>query len=197
MRCREFIGEPEKEIGQSKPANIIYESGQVAAFFISPRGELIDCGSRTHIDMIIKYPDKFGLTPQYIEDKYEEFGEKLGVEGTARSQIIIQLIKEGWVRRIRYSNKFWTIDVNKLDKKMKDRIYDWSKKMLDGTGGYKEQDKYMPVKILQLKRGIKPIEYPILKLSNDILFNESIGNRSRYIVILKDIKDISNNKLIV
>ena len=136
MKFKEYIGE-------SIPPNMVMEAGQVAAFFISPRGELISTGAKTHIDMIINNPEKFGLTKQFIEDTYKEFGEKLGQEGTARSQIIIQLIKQGWIRIRRYANKMWTIDVNKLDKKVKDRIYDWALKMLDGSGGYKEQDKYI------------------------------------------------------
>lgn len=180
MKFREFIGEEVKVIEEA--------SGQVAAFFISPRGELIDCGSRKHIDMIVTYPDKFGLTKQFIDDKYDEYGEKVGIEGKARNDIMVLLIKQGWVRIRRYPNKFWIIDLYKLNKKMKDRIYDWSVKMLDGTGGYKEQDKYMPVKIQDLARFKK--EFTILKISNDVLFNESIGNRSRYIVVLKDIIDI-------
>ena len=184
MGFREFIGEPPKVIEEA--------SGQTAAFFISPRGELISTNGRKHISLITQFPNKFGLTNEYIEDKYKEYSEKVGIEGKARQDIIILLIEQGWVRIRRYPKKSWVIDVHKLDKRMKDRIYDFSNKILEGTGGYKEQDKYMSVKVIDMQ-GYKS-EFSISELSSDVLFNEEVidNTRSRYILVVKDIMDIKD-----
>jgi len=67
--------------------NYITESNISAAFFISPKGELVTTKG-THIDTIIKYPKKFGVTKEYIEGVYDKYDEKIGQEGSARRVII-------------------------------------------------------------------------------------------------------------
>jgi len=189
-----MIGDRKYALKFNEDISIINEGSTKTAYFISPRGELIDtkAGSK-HINMIISYPDKFGLTKQFIEDTYEKYNEKMGTEGKARNEIIVLLIKQGWTRIRRYPNKFWIIDIpGKMDKKMKDRLYDFANKMLDGIKGFKEQDKYMPVRIMNLQNYKK--EMTIGDIAKDKLFNEEEENinnkRSRYILVEKEIGDI-------
>jgi len=181
MKFREYIGE---EVLQGKGLD---EGSSSVAYFISPRGELIDTNGK-HISMIIKFPDKFGLTPQYIQDKYDDYNEKLGVEGKARNEILQQLIKQGWIRIRRYPNKFWAIDVERLDNKVKDRLYDFANKILNGIPGFKETDQYMEVVIQDMQR--YKGKFTVKDLSKDILFNEDIGKRSRYTLVIKEIVEI-------
>ena len=172
----------------------INEGSTMSAFFISPSGKLIDTGAGSkHINMIISYPDKFGLTKKFIEDTYEKYNEKMGIEGKARNEIMILLIKQGWTRIRRYPNKFWIVDIpGKMDRKMKDRLYNWANKMLKGVSGFKEEDKYMPVKIMNLNNYKK--EMTINDIANDKLFNEKEekmnSKRSRYILVEKEIQDV-------
>ena len=57
--------------------NYMNEESSKSAYFISPRGELIDtkAGSK-HINMIINHPEKFGLTKQFIENVYKKHNER-------------------------------------------------------------------------------------------------------------------------
>jgi len=167
----------------------INEASIRSAFFISPRGELITTKG-THIDTIIKYPKKFGLTKEYIEGVYDKYDEKLGQEGSARRVIIKKLMKSGWIRIRRYPNKFWSVQLSKLNNKTKDYLHDWAKKILKGTQGFKEEDKFMPVQIdtfLKFSTNIKTLT--VDKISKDILFNESITHK-REVLIEKRIEDL-------
>jgi hypothetical protein len=142
------------------------------AFWISPRGEIISSGIN-HIDTVISNSNKFGFTEDEIRKTYEKYGEILTQEGKAREEIIKKLIDKGWIRIRRYPNKFWSININRLNKKNKDFIQDWAEKILKGIHGFREQDKYMPVNIQTIKG--KSFSYDVDKLSHDILYkmNES------------------------
>jgi hypothetical protein len=118
-----------------------------AAYFISPKGEVIYCGNK-HITKVIENPKKFGLDKGVIEYLYDFYNEKFGTEGKAREQIIISLINQGWVRIRKYGDKFWTVNVNKLDGKVKQILNKWSNLILKGINGIKEIDPYIPVKIV-------------------------------------------------
>jgi hypothetical protein len=60
----------------------------IAAYFINPFGKVVSTNGRSHISMIIAEPEKFGFTKDYIQDAYDKYKEKLGVEGTAREDLI-------------------------------------------------------------------------------------------------------------
>ena len=59
-------------------------------FFISPLGEIIP-GEINHINTVIKYSDKFGYTRDRIEEIYKYHNERVGLEGKARLEIIVDL----------------------------------------------------------------------------------------------------------
>lgn len=123
----------------------------MSAYWISPKGEIIEV-KHTHINTVIANPETFGLTREQIESKYKAFGETMGVEGEAREEIMKDLITSGWIRIRRYPNKFWSVNVPKLSKKIKDYLFDWADKLTDsGLFGYKEKDLYMPVKLDSIK----------------------------------------------
>lgn len=143
------------------------------AMWISPRGEILAKQNTNHIAMVIENPQKFGLTKEYVEEKYKEYGEPLGVEGKAREEIIRELVKNGWIRIRRYTNKFWSITINKLTKKVKDYLFDWAQKTLTGIAGFKEADKYMPVNIVALGGSSVPRNITIQGVANDVLFESN------------------------
>lgn len=127
----------------------INESSIKAAFFISPSRKIVYAPT-THIDMILKNPEKFGFTREKLEKIYAKYDEKIGVEGKAREEIIQSLIKKGWIHIRRISNRQWNISVNKITKKVKDLIYDWANKIIKGVDGFREDDVYMPVYLWSL-----------------------------------------------
>jgi hypothetical protein len=117
------------------------------AFFISPEGLLFPVEGGNHISTIILNPSKFGVTAEQIERVYDFFEERVGVEGIARTQILIQLIRRGWIRLRRYPKSHWSVTVPALTSSVADLLQDWAGKFLAGFAGFREADPYMPVTI--------------------------------------------------
>ena len=115
------------------------------AFFLSETGDLIHVAD-SHISTVIAEPDRFGLTPAEIETAYRKYGERIGVEGEARRELLLRVISRGWIRIRRYRN-YWSVTAESLTPTVRDRLRTWAEKMLSGMDGYQEPDSYMPVKI--------------------------------------------------
>ncbi len=116
-----------------------------AAFFISRAGEIIRVPDN-HTGVVIRDPEQFGLTLSEIEAAYMKRGERMGVEGAARREILLKVIKNGWIRVRRYRN-YWSITADALTDDAQELLQDWANKMLRGRHGFRETDRYMPVKI--------------------------------------------------
>lgn len=152
------------------------EANVQAAFFISPTGKIVYCG-RTHINLINKYPEKFGITRDDIIRIHNKYKERLGQEGNAREEIIRDLVDKGWIRIRRYPNKMWSININRLNKKVKDFLHGWANKVLKGIQGFKEADKYMPVRIMPLASSDMSIvskSFTIDDIAKDALIKEAV-----------------------
>lgn len=148
------------------------EAGVIAAFFISPTGKIIYAGAR-HIDMVLKQPKKFGVSKEYIQKIYEKHGEKLGIEGNAREEIMIKIVNKGWIRIRRYPNVTWSINISRMNKRVKDFLYQWANKILKGIQGFRERDKYMPVSVVSLAGDFSG-NYTVDDISKDIFVTENI-----------------------
>jgi len=154
------------------------------AYWISPRGEVLPV-STNHIDIIIKNPKKFGLTTEKIEKIYADHNERMGSEGDAREEIILELLKHNWIRIRRYRNQGYSVNVDKMTKKIKDTLFDWANKLLNkGINGMKEGDKFIPVNILGfgdhfLKRTT------IQKVADDVLYeaHESFDINNSVVIV--------------
>lgn len=168
------------------------ESTKTFAFWITPKGEIIG-SMRSHISMVVSDPSKFGLTRDYIREIYEKYGEKVGFEGKAREEIMKQLISEGFIRIRKYGNSGWVVDVNRLMKKMKERITKWAEKITEkGIAGIKETSKFTSVKILDETGQTKTM--PISKLAAGALVFESVKED---LVECEDVSDLSEYELII
>ena len=102
----------------------------VEAFWISPKGEIIEVPDK-HILRVLDDPQKFGISPEEIEDEYQAQKEEMGIEGIARINIIKRLIREGWIR-LRYHPRSasWTANVPLVDETIKNHLYHWANHML-------------------------------------------------------------------
>lgn len=160
------------------------------AFFISPKGEVIYCGSN-HISEIIKNPKAFGMTKEIIEYIHDMYNEKIGTEGKAREQILISLLNNGWIRIRRYKN-FLSINVKKVDRKTKIILNKWAKEILKGKNGIKEDDPYIPVKIDTPNKKIMSSDINSIA-SSDSFVMESDDNIN--IIWLKDVFEIKDLKV--
>jgi hypothetical protein len=95
------------------------------AYWISPKGRIIDVGI-THIKSILDSPKSYGLTKDYLLDKYAEYGERVGQEGEARGKVMIDLMKSGWVRVRNYKKQDrWQFQVWNLRNREKNNIWDF------------------------------------------------------------------------
>ena len=79
--------------------------------------------------------------------------------------------------RIRkYGDNFWTVNVNKLTRVVKQRLQKWAKQMLKGKDGIKEYDMEIPVKFDQKNKKVTTSNM------------ESIANSDSFVVESKDVK---------
>jgi len=159
----------------------------MAASWISPAGQLIDVGTN-HIDVVIKNPTKFGYTISKIKEIYDKWDEKLGVEGNAREEIIINIIKSGWIRIRKYRN-YWSATINTLNNKTKDLLYQWAKKIVKTPG----ENKYFDVQIVPLRGNQNIItQYDVQDISKDILLKEDDGSLCKLQEAkIEDLPDVS------
>lgn len=96
-----------------KQTNALPAIGLGTGLWISPAGHVIALPG-SHIEEIIAWPDRFGLTPARIESIYRHFGEPMPVEGRARHHIIRAVVFTGWIR-LRQQRNYWSVTVDSLD----------------------------------------------------------------------------------
>lgn len=114
------------------------------AYWINKRGKILDIGLGTHIDQVVKSPKSFGLTDRYVKNTYEKYGEPVGQEGKAREQIMLELIKDGFIRIRFVKNQFWIVNAHKWTPQVKKALSAWAEDAKDVRGA----GKFMPVKIV-------------------------------------------------
>src|SRR5208283_2662899 len=98
------------------------------AFFLSQTGDLIQVPD-SHIATIISDPQRFGLTLEEIQYAYSRHGERIGVEGEARKDLLLRIIADGWIRIRRYPNKHWSITAPSLSSAVQEHLRDWATRM--------------------------------------------------------------------
>lgn len=118
------------------------ESNFFSAFWITPQGKVIDCGAQKHIDFVCKEPRKFGMTEQEIQAVYDKHNEPYGFEGVAREEILLSVIRKGFIR-IRKYRDMWSINVVNWNHRTSKLLSDWAYEMLKGSN----KERYMPIKI--------------------------------------------------
>lgn len=105
---------------------------QAKAYWISPTGETIPV-IMTHIDTVLKSPDRFGLSHDYINKVADENGGvgELRDGGKARDVIMTDMLKNGWgrIRKVTKPYEFWTIQIENLSRTVKRNIIKWVEEM--------------------------------------------------------------------
>jgi len=113
------------------------------ACWISPDFEILDNGIESHITMVIKHPDWFGITIQEIESCYEKHNERMRKEGKAREEIILKLLDKNYIRVRLYPNKYWSVSAKEWNLHTKKALSIWANLAKD----VKAVGKYMNVVI--------------------------------------------------
>ena len=117
---------------------MIYRS----AYFMSPAGDIIDV-NQSHIACVIKCPERFGWSHEKIEAVFRRFGERLGLEGLARKEILTDVIQKGWIRFRRYK-EHWAVTLNRFEGK---------EEMLEKWAETVPESSETPVVIRELETG--------------------------------------------
>jgi hypothetical protein len=150
-------------------ANVLKTSAR-GAYFISPSGKFVPT-TATHIATVISNPEKFGMTREQIDAVFAKYREKPGSEGNAREELLKQLISKGWIRVRKYNRpEKWSVNVSRLNKRTKDRIYRWAKALLKAD----KNAKYEEVHIVALDdpaTGV--VRMDVEDISKDALYAES------------------------
>ena len=105
------------------------------AFFLSPQGKLIRVGT-SHIAEVIRHPEEFGLSLEEIEQAYQKHGEKLGMEGRARGEILSRIIAKGWIRIREYPDSHWSFTLRRLTSQEKRYLQDFAQQVLSRKGAF-------------------------------------------------------------
>lgn len=139
-------------------------------YWLSPSGDIIPVDT-SHIDLVIKNPEKFRTTKEEIKKIYKKHEEPVGLEGKAREEIMVDLIRDGWIR-IRYVPRkdFFTVQLDKLSERKKNHIYAFASEAVKGIHGVKYHSN-SEMKILDLNA--QPIEELTLKDAMSFKFKES------------------------
>jgi len=91
---------------------------------------IIEVQGASHINYIIDNPEDFGLDLEEIRNIYKKHGEKLGQEGDAREEIIINVSRRGWVRVRHYirPRDYWSIQAynERIGKKSIENFIYWA-----------------------------------------------------------------------
>ena len=83
------------------------------AYFIHPyKGQVIYV-PHSHISLVISNPEKFHLNFDHVKAIYDKYEEKIGLEGRARREILLDLIDQGFIRIRKYKNH-WKVNVKDL-----------------------------------------------------------------------------------
>lgn len=157
------------------------------AFWVNPRGKILDVSTGTHIDQVIQSPKSFNITDRYIKNVYTKYDEPVGLEGKAREELMLELIKSGFIR-IRYvKNRFWIVNASKFTPKVKKALSVWAEdaKNIKGVG------KYMPVKIVTDTETITKYDVNDLYYEKHILESEKLNNY--HPIIVESIQDFKYN----
>lgn len=113
----------------------------MSAYWITPQGKVIEVNT-FHIATIVSHPSEFGETKDSLKDTFDKHGEHINtnVEGKAREEIMMRVMKRGFVRIRKMGSRNdqrWSIQLNKMTTKINDALWMWSKEV--------EGDKYANV----------------------------------------------------
>ena len=141
---------------------------QSEGYYIAPSGDIIPIDT-THIESVLKHPEKFRTTKKELQEIYDKYDEPYGLEGKAREEILSNFIKEGWIR-LRYipRNDMFTAQLDKLNKRKKDWLYGFAKEALEGIKGIKNSPN-TEMSIIDLKGNILA-HHSLKELSQDVLY---------------------------
>ena len=97
-------------------------------YWIAPDGEIIDVATSTHVGYMSQNLEKFGYKPEDRFAIYQKWGERPGMEGRARVEMVSKAYALGWIRIREYSREnYISVQSKEFDEKMKMNLLNWVK----------------------------------------------------------------------
>ncbi len=122
------------------------------AYWITPDYRVIQVKT-SHIEVIIDHPEIFQVPLDVIAAAYAKFNEVMRTEGRAREEIIIAVVKKGFIRVRRYQRpreEYWSVNVNQINAASQEMIKQFFWLVHRGEFGCPEVDREIPVVITAL-----------------------------------------------
>lgn len=83
----------------------------VNAYWINTKTDEVFMVKKRHIDFVSENLELFGITKEYIDSKYQEYDEPIGLEGKARKEILQEFLQNDWIRiRLNTKTNSWHIN---------------------------------------------------------------------------------------
>lgn len=167
------------------------------ACWISPSGELLDVSGSTHFRLVLQNPQGFGLSEKKLQNCYQKYKESYGNEGAACKEILLKLIKKGFIQVRKQANTdFWLIRLHRLNRRNRDFMKQLARKLYDVERSFEAK-----IKIERTGRAI--IETTLLDILIDRLeknwlkkLPERIYQLSEADVFLSNAKAFKGNRFV-
>lgn len=127
-------------------------------YWISPEGEVITVNI-THVQTVIDDPGRFGWDMEGIRVCYTKHRERLGLEGKARAEILVENTRRGWVR-VRHHSRcdVWDFQIwDPSDEGIRNRIT----RFIASAVAERVMNLYADIRLL-VDRGSDPAEKNII-----------------------------------
>lgn len=131
-------------------------------YWVTPDGEIIDLGTKHHIDIVIDSPGQFGENLEDIKEAYERFGEGWRFEGKARDEIMQRVVRIGFIR-IREVKNYWKIQLWGFNSDQCHNLSSWAKVIAS-----QKRDMYGDARIMDISRHPLRWEYFTIKELQEI-----------------------------
>jgi hypothetical protein len=84
--------------------------------------KVYDLTACAHVTFIIEHPDLFHLTAEGVNEVYARHNEAVGMEGSARDELVRHAASQGWIRVKHYTEPYdyWSIQCHETGKQRPD-----------------------------------------------------------------------------
>ena len=169
-------------------ASSVFPIPDSPAYWISPSGEVLPVNGN-HIDEVADSLVSFGLTDEYVDETFQKYKEPKSFEGKARQEIMEGLIRRNWIR-IRYIPRqdTYSIELNKLGKKVKDHLWAWAAGLLEDSS----KRRYAGIRITEFAMDYYTYEFTLDELVKGVVYSkaELEAGVEESIVLIKSVCDM-------
>lgn len=118
-------------------------------YWISPSGIIIGIESDP-FKTVWSHPLAFGMNRDNMEELYNKYKD----ESDTINEIIYDLLDKSWAFTVK-KQKYWNLEIAHLNRRISDRIWEWTYNMLNGTLSEEDINTQVKIYIIDEKKSIK------------------------------------------